>query len=51
MSFWDCKSVPVTENSAQKPETGIKDSFKELEQEFPFKTSCPVKPVYIYRSL
>ena len=29
------KSVPFTEKRLQKPETGIKDGFEEMEQEFP----------------
>ena len=36
------KSVSFTEKRpARKPETGIKDAFEEMKQEFPFRTFRP----------
>ena len=40
-------SVLFTKKPPRRPETGIKDGFKEIEHEFPFGTFRPEKQNYL----
>ena len=42
-------SVTFTGKRPRRPETGIKDSFEEMEHEFPFGTFHPEKQDYLFR--